>query len=270
MTNRFESFDGLIDLMDRLREPDGCPWDREQNYETLRGYLLEEAYEVVEALDDQDEEALCEELGDLLFQIVFLSRIGKENGSFSARDVVRGIATKMIRRHPHVFGDQEAGTSEEVLRNWEQIKKRERKEKLPPGAGGPHPGILDGIPRALPALQKAQRIGTKTARAGFFWKNSREILGKVHEELGELIRALGQEDKAAVGEELGDLLFTLVMLAGKEELDAEGSLEHANRKFSDRFRMLEELLAAQGESLENSSPERLEELWREVKESGNR
>jgi tetrapyrrole methylase family protein/MazG family protein len=181
-----DTFEGLLEIMDRLRGPDGCPWDQEQDYASLRGYLLEEVYEVAQALDDKDEQALCEELGDLLFQIVFLSRIGKEHGSFTAQDVIRGIATKMVRRHPHVFGDSSVKDSEDVLRNWEEIKKQEKRDRVGPGEQSGCPGILDGIPVALPALQKAQRIGTKTARAGFFWKNYEDILTKVHEELGEL------------------------------------------------------------------------------------
>jgi MazG family protein len=260
-----DTFEGLLQIMDQLRGPDGCPWDREQDYASLRGYLLEEVYEVAQALDDKDEQALCEELGDLLFQIVFLSRIGKENGAFTAQDIVRGIATKMVRRHPHVFGDSHVRDSEDVLRNWEEIKKQEKRDRLEPGEEAGSPGILDGIPVALPALQKAQRIGTKTARAGFFWKNHEDILAKVHEELGELHESLSEQDESGVEEELGDLLFTLTMLARHKGLDAEAALERSNRKFTRRFGALEQILTVADESVAGSAPERLEEIWQQIK-----
>ena len=170
-----ETFENLVSIMDRLREPSGCPWDREQTYDTLRGYLLEECYEVVEALDVADRRALLEELGDLLFQIVFLSRLAKEEGHFTTVDVVRSVAEKMVRRHPHVFGGDRANTSEEVLRNWEEIKRRERYDQ--PANLGPESGhsILSGIPHALPALLKAHRLGAKAARVGFDWRRDRDL-----------------------------------------------------------------------------------------------
>ncbi len=258
--SKFDTFDGLLEIMDRLREPEGCPWDREQTYATLRGYLLEEAYEVAQALDDNDEQALCEELGDLLFQIVFLSRIGKENGAFSAGDVVRGIAAKMVRRHPHVFAETKVRDSEDVLRNWEDIKRQEQK-----GKKQELPGVLDGVPAALPALLKAYRIGTKASRVGFFWKTGEEILGKVDEELGELRESLAGSDHDGIREELGDLIFTLVMLARHSGVDPEDALERSNRKFTGRFRRLEEIVRDEGGTVDGSSMDRLERLWRQVK-----
>ena len=262
--DNYGTFQGLLEIMDRLRGPDGCPWDREQSYATLRGYLLEEAYEVAQALDDGDESALCEELGDLLFQIVFLSRIGKENGAFTADAVVRSIAAKMVRRHPHVFGGAQVRDSDDVLRNWEEIKREEQREKNSAGTAG-RAGVLDGVPAALPALLKAYRIGTKTARVGFFWKSGHHILEKIDEELAELRDALARSHRDGVREELGDLMFTLVMLARHAGIDPEGALEHSNRKFTRRFRRLEAILRTEGGAVDKSSMDRLEQIWQQVK-----
>ena len=185
-----KSFDDLVQLMDRLREPAGCPWDREQTYATLRAYLLEECYEVVDALDRGDRAALREELGDLLFQVVFLSRLAKEEGHFDASEVVRGVGAKIVRRHPHVFQAARAVTSEEVLKTWEEIKRREKR-----AAAGSEPApasVLFGIPRALPALLKAHRLGTKASRVGFDWERTEDVLGKVEEERSEE-RRVGKE-----------------------------------------------------------------------------
>ena len=260
MAHEYE-FEFLVRLMDRLRSPDGCPWDREQDYSSLRGYLLEECYEVVQALDDSDEEALGEELGDLLFQIVFLSRIGKERGRFTIDDVIRGIAEKMVRRHPHVFGDETAADSQEVLRNWEAIKRREKGS----AGGDPEESVLSGIPAALPALQKAERLGTKAARVGFDWQRDEDVLEKIDEELGEFREALRSGDRAAVHEELGDVLFALAMLARRREIDAEKALEDTNRKFIRRFQAVEREVGARGLSIDRAGLELLDRLWNEVK-----
>jgi MazG family protein len=254
--NKFEK---LVEIMDRLREPEGCPWDREQSYETLRSYLLEECYEVADTIDRQDMEGMREELGDLLFQIVFLSRIAKEEGRFTSEDVISGIAEKMIRRHPHVFGTVKAENSEEVLRNWEEIKRHEKRDK-------PNGSLLDGIPRALPALLKAQRLGTKAARVGFDWKASAEVLEKIDEELGELREAVLEGNRTAAKAELGDLLFSIVMLARHMDIDPEGALEKTNLKFTDRFTWIERKLEESGEKIEDAGLERLEALWKEIKE----
>jgi MazG family protein len=258
--------------MDRLREPDGCPWDREQDYETLRSYLIEECYEVADALDRSDRGALQEELGDLLFQIIFLSRLAKEDGEFDATDVVRGIAEKMIRRHPHVFGDENAETPQEVLRKWEEIKRKE-KGLDQRSVDGPEPehSVLDGIPIALPALLKAQRLGTKAARVGFDWDRPIDVLDKVDEELDELRQAVEQKDRSAVREELGDLLFSLVMLARKLDVDPEGALEQTNLKFTRRFNWIESELRKERRQVHDEDVERLEQLWDASKrESGTR
>jgi len=248
--------------MDRLREPEGCPWDREQDYETLRSYLIEECYEVADALDRRDRAALREELGDLLFQIVFLSRLAKEDGEFVAADVVRGIAEKMIRRHPHVFGDETAETPAEVLRNWEEIKRREKgQNRASSGARAAEASVLDGVPIALPALLKAQRLGTKASRVGFDWERPVDVLDKIHEELGELRQAVEQEDRSGVREELGDLLFSLVMLARKLDVDPEGALEQTNLKFMRRFNWIEGELRKEERRVDEEDVERLEQLW---------
>ncbi len=256
-----ETFDDLVRLMDRLRDPEtGCPWDLEQSYRSLRSYLIEECYEVVEALDREDRGALAEELGDLLFQIVFLSRLAQEEGAFTARDVVRGIGGKMVRRHPHVFGDAEASDAEEVLRNWEEIKRDEKAVRR--GGNG---SILAGIPRALPALPKAQRLGTKAARVGFDWPDPAGVLDKLLEELRELREAMAGGDARRLEEELGDVLFTVAMLSRKLEVDPERALERANAKFVRRFADVERALAERGVPIEQAGIELLERLWNEAK-----
>lgn len=258
--DELDRFEVLVQIMDRLREPDGCPWDRQQTYGSLRGYLIEECYEVAEAIDLADSAALCEELGDLLFQIVFLARLGQEDGAFDARDVVRGIARKMIRRHPHVFGDEIARTAEEVLRNWEVIKRREKPESAESSTS-----VLDGIPNALPALPKAHRLGTKAARVGFDWDRPEDVLGKIAEEVEELRQAIARADRAGIADEVGDLLFSAAMLARKCEIDPEAALEGTNRKFSRRFRWIEEQLRQEGCGVDDAGTQRLERLWARAK-----
>jgi MazG family protein len=255
-----ERFGKLVEIMDRLRGPGGCPWDREQTWESLRGYLLEECHEAVAALDAGDREALCEELGDLLLQIVFLSRLGQEEGVFTARDVVRGIVEKMVRRHPHVFGNESAEDADDVLRHWERIKNEEKA-----GRGEKRQSILDGLPPGLPALLHAQRLGEKAARVGFDWSNPTHVLDKIGEELVELRCAMKGGDREASREEIGDLLFATAMLARKLRHDPEAALEAANHKFSRRFRRLESRASSADVALDSLGPESLERLWNEVK-----
>jgi MazG family protein len=259
-----ESFEGLVAIMDRLRGPDGCPWDREQTWKSLRRFLLEECYEVADALDRADPDELREELGDLLFQIVFLSRLAKEEGQFTADDVVRGIAEKMIRRHPHVFGEDRAETSDEVLRRWEEIKRRERKAGSE-GEGEGHRSILDGIPRALPAMMKAQQMGARAARVGFDWNREIDILEKIDEELEELRSAVASSDRSQVEEELGDFLFATVMLARRLQIDPEAALERTNLKFRERFGKIEDELSRRGVAVETAGLELMDQLWDETK-----
>ena len=256
------SFEDLVAIMDRLRDPGGCPWDREQTYATLRGYLIEECYEVVDALDRADLPGLHEELGDLLFQIVFLARLGKEDRAFDANDVIEGIAAKMVRRHPHVFGEDTATSSAEVLVRWEEIKKSEKEDA---GKSDAQASVLSGIPPALPPLVKAQRLGTKAARVGFDWRADADVLSKLDEETAELRVAVASGDREAVREELGDALFTLAMLARRLEVDADEALAAANAKFHDRFTRVEGELRRLGIPIADAGLELLDRLWNEVK-----
>ncbi len=256
------SFDDLVGIMDRLRGPGGCPWDREQTYATLRGYLIEECYEVVDALDRADLPGLGEELGDLLFQIVFLSRLASEERAFTVADVVEGIAAKMVRRHPHVFGDTTANDAAEVLVRWEEIKKQ---EKAGAGAKDEDPSVLSGIPPALPSLVKAQRLGTKAARVGFDWPDDHGVVAKLDEETAELRAAVQSGDRSAMREELGDTLFTLAMLARRLRLDADEALAAANAKFQHRFTAVERELRRRGVPIEKAGFELMDALWNEAK-----
>jgi MazG family protein len=257
------TFETLVWIMDRLRDPDhGCPWDREQDYSTLRGFLLEECYEVAHAIDRADPEQLREELGDLLFQIVFLSRLGKEQGAFTAADVVQGIADKMTRRHPHVFGSARADTSDEVLRSWEAIKRHERGQA---DREREDTSLLAGLPAALPAVLRAQRLGARAARVGFDWPHAEGVMDKVREELAELWDAVSSADTPRVREELGDVLFSLVMLARRLEVDAEQALERANSKFVARFERVEREARRRGIRLEEADAALLDRLWNDAK-----
>ena len=258
------SFRDLVSIMDRLRDPGGCPWDREQTFSTLRGYLIEECYEVVDALDREDLPALCEELGDLLFQIVFLAKLASERSAFTVDDVVEEIAAKMVRRHPHVFGDDQVADSAEVLARWEEIKKSEKADAR--GAGRA-PSVLDGVPAALPALVKAQRLGTKAARVGFDWPDAAAVLGKIDEELDELRAAVAAGDPASTGEEIGDAIFTVVILARRLGVDAEAALAATNAKFIARFARVEEELARRKIPVETAGLTLLDRLWEAAKAS---
>ena len=226
---RGEAYVRLVEIMQRLLAPDGCPWDREQSPETLRRYVLEEACEVIDAIDSGDRGSLCEELGDLLLQVVFLGELMRREGAFGPDDVVRAIADKLVRRHPHVFADTKVSGAGEVLQNWERIKAEEKKDR----------GLLDSVPRSMPALTRAQRIGEKVERVGFDWPDARGSRAKVAEELGELDRAMVGGDRARVEEELGDVLFALVNLARHVEVDAEGALRKTTEKFQRRFAHVE-------------------------------
>ncbi|HEX3345403.1 MAG TPA: nucleoside triphosphate pyrophosphohydrolase [Polyangiaceae bacterium] len=219
----------LVAVMRRLLAPDGCPWDREQTFETLRKYVLEEACEVIDAIDGGDRKAIREELGDLLLQVVFQAELARREGSFAIDDVVSGIVEKLVHRHPHVFGDLSARDADEVLRNWEKLKAKEKGER----------GILGGVPRSMPALTRSQRIGEKVARVGFDWADARGSRAKVAEELGELDQAVEAGDAAAIEEEMGDLLFALVNLSRHLKVDAEGALRRTIDKFTTRFAHVE-------------------------------
>jgi len=259
------TFDDLVAIMNRLRDPGGCPWDREQTYATLRGFLIEECYEVVDALDRSDLPALGEELGDLLFQIVFLSRLASEDGAFDASDVVRGIAEKMIRRHPHVFGEAEAKDAAEVLVRWEEIKRTEKEGVSKSDAEA---SVLGGLPPALPSLVKAQRLGAKAARVGFDWERDVDVVAKLEEEAAELRAAVASGRREAVREEVGDAIFTLAMLARRLDVDADEALAHANAKFQARFEQVEAALRERGTPIASAGAELLDRLWNEAKRGG--
>lgn len=252
-----DEFNRLVAIMARLRAPDGCPWDREQDFKTLRKYLIEEAYEVLETIDTEDWQGLEEELGDLMLQPVFLAQMASEQGLFSIADSVAAINTKLIRRHPHIFADGEAKTSGEVKTRWDEIKAEEKREK-----GREENAMLDAVPRALPALVEAQQISTKVARHGFDWPDVDQVLDKLREELGELADA---GDEKSREDELGDVLFVIVNLARKLGVDAEQALRGANTKFRRRFAYVERTLASDGRPVGVATLDEMEAKWQEAK-----
>lgn len=268
------TFADLVELMDRLREPGGCPWDREQTYATLAPFLLEESYETFDALEEARQgrpDALREELGDLLFQITFLGRVAKERGEFTIDDVIDGLHAKMVRRHPHVFGEAQADDSAEVLRNWEAIKAEEKR-----AAGNDHESrdssILDGVSTKAPALMEAHQISTKVARVGFDWTSVDEIFAKLQEEVEELHVAIEQHKHSAdeaghvhIREEIGDMLFVVTNLARHLKVEPEAALKLSNRKFRHRFAFIEKRLREQHRKFEDVNIADLEELWQEAK-----
>jgi MazG family protein len=248
----------LVGLMQRLLGPTGCPWDREQTLASLLPYLVEETYEVVDALHAGDVRDHAEELGDLLLQIVFQAELRYTEGAFGIDDVVRGIVAKLVRRHPHVFGEVQAKTSEAVLANWAKLKAVEKAQKGRKGA-------LDGIPRSAPALVRAVRAGEKASAVGFDWPDAAGPRAKVDEELDELDQACQRNDRAEMARELGDTLFALSNLARKLGLDAENALREATDRFGRRFRYMEEALEAEGRSVPAATPEEREQLWQAAK-----
>ncbi|MFZ0428058.1 MAG: nucleoside triphosphate pyrophosphohydrolase [Acidobacteriota bacterium] len=257
-------FDKLVELMDILRGPGGCPWDREQTRETLKPMLIEEAYEVLEALDSPASDELCEELGDLLFQVVFHSRIAKERGDFDAYDVCRRVYEKMVNRHPHVFGDRTIETSEELLRNWEEIKAQ---EKQAVGKTYERESLLDGIPEDLPSMYRAYQMTAKAARVGFDWPQLSGLRDKFLEEFHELEEAVAQGDGERIREEVGDLVFVALNVARYLEVDPETALRGANRKFKSRFQGMERVLKSEGHSLKDVDLEEMERVWQAQKGS---
>ena len=258
------TFDDLVATMARLRGPGGCPWDREQTHASLRPYLLEESYETLEAIDEGTPDQLRRELGDLLLQVVFHAQMAAEAGTFTIDDVIAGLVEKLIRRHPHVFGDVRVTGSGDVLTHWEAIKARERTEGLHGGAQRDIAGesVLDGLPRALPALALAQRLQERAAQTGFTWPDLRAAVAKVREELAELDAATARGNDARAAEELGDLLFTVANLPRYVGLDGEQALRDACAKFRGRFARLEARARADGRALREYTPDELLALWR--------
>jgi MazG family protein len=266
-------FEKLVAVQARLRALNGCPWDREQTHQSLRTYLIEEAYEVLEALESGNDAKFAEEMGDLLLQIVFHSQIAREEGRFTVAEVIREIHDKMIRRHPHVFGKTSAKDSAEVLRNWEQIKAEERRSSGKKGdsnSGGETPqetSLLDGVSHALPATLEGFQLTRKASRIGFDWQEASGVFDKMQEETEELKKALKEQDQLKMEEELGDLLFAAVNLSRFLKIDPEIALKKANAKFSRRFRAMERLARKNGRDFKNLPREEMEAYWDAAKKS---
>lgn len=238
--------------MDELREQ--CPWDRKQTIHTLRSMTIEETYELADAIDANDWKGIKEELGDMLLHILFYSKIGTEHQQFVLQEVIDGIAAKLINRHPHIYGDVQVKDEEDVKRNWEQIKMKEGKKS-----------VLSGVPKSLPAVVKAARIQEKAKQVGFEWDNREDVWKKVQEETGELLEAVESEQKDAIEDEFGDLLFSLINYARFLQIDAEAALERTNKKFMYRFQEMEKMAAEKGLQLGSMSLEAMDELWNEIK-----
>ena len=252
-------FERLLDIMARLRGPDGCPWDREQTRTSLKPYLLEEAHEVLEAIEGSDPRAIEEELGDLLFQVVFHAQVARELGEFAMADLLVRLCDKMVIRHPHVFGDASVGTAGEALIQWEMIKQRQAE------AAGRQRSVIDGVPRALPSLLRAQRMQSKAARVHFDWPDATAAWAKVNEEIAEASCALVDGDRRRIQDELGDVLFSVVNVARLSGIDAEEALRGAIEKFRRRFTDMEADLIAQGKSVGTAAQEELERSWEAAK-----
>jgi MazG family protein len=253
------SLEKLVDIMARLRAPGGCPWDREQTPSSLRPYLLEETYEVLEAIERGSPAERCDELGDLLLQVVFQAEIASEAGDFTIADVARAITDKLVRRHPHVFGDVTVRDAGDVMRNWHEIKAAERR------AAGTDTGLLAGVPQALPALARAQKIGQKAARAGFDWPDIQGVFAKVREEQAELEAAVAAGDLDAAQRELGDALLTLVSVARHLDVPAEMALRDATERFQARFHHCEAAAGRQGVTLASMTDAERDRLWVDAK-----
>lgn len=258
--------DDLVEIMRILRAPDGCPWDREQTHRSIRKNLIEEAYEVCEGIDNDDDAILCEELGDLLLQVVFHARIAEEDDRFNIDDVADGICKKLIRRHPHIFADAKAETSAQVLDTWDQVKKAEKALK---GESASASGIMKHIFRGMPALMRAQKVQSRAAKVGFDWDTAQQAAAKLYEESDELFAAVSKADKQAVLEEAGDLLFAAVNVIRKCGVDAEEALGMATDKFIGRFTEVEARVAAEGKSMTDCSLEELDKHWDAVKAQKN-
>lgn len=250
--------DRLLEIMRRLRAPQGCPWDREQTLDSLKRYLIEECYEELDAIDSGDRAKIREELGDVLLQVVFQAQICAEAGEFTFEDVAAAIADKLVRRHPHVFGEVKVAGADEVLRNWDAIKRTEGGAEKPKSA-------VDGVPKSLPALQKADQVQSRAARVGFDWDEIHQVVAKLDEEIAELKEALASGDAAHIREEIGDVLFTVVNLTRFVKCSAEEALHRTTAKFIRRFQEVERLVHTQGRSLDGCTLAELDALWDEAK-----
>jgi XTP/dITP diphosphohydrolase len=252
MSDLEKSFRKLVSIMDDLRQK--CPWDKKQTIDTLRPLTIEETYELTDAITDHDWQGIREELGDVLLHIVFYAKIGSEQNEFTLQDVIDGICTKLINRHPHIYGDVKVADDEDVKKNWEQIKMKEGKKS-----------VLSGVPGSLPAIIKATRIQDKAKQVGFEWDNKEDVWKKVEEEMNELQEAVALNDQQHIEEEFGDVLFSLANYARFLRIDAEGSLERTNKKFISRFTIMEEEAARQGRSLYDMSLREMDAIWNDIK-----
>ncbi len=252
MNKRAESFEKLVQIMDELREK--CPWDRKQTIQSLRQMTLEESYELVDAITENDWKSIREELGDLLLHIIFYSKIAAEQNQFTIEDVVNGISQKLIDRHPHIYGNVEVKNDEDVKRNWEKLKLKEGKRS-----------ILSGVPKTLPALIKAMRLQEKAKQVGFEWENKEQVWEKVKEEENELMQAISDNHQQMIEEEFGDLVFSLVNFARFLNIDAENALEITNKKFINRFTQMEEKAIGSGKNLKDMSLEEMDSIWNQIK-----
>lgn len=259
MKDTAEKFLALLEITSRLRAPDGCPWDKKQTPQTFKQYLVEETHELLEAINEDDPSHICEELGDLLFQIIFLNNLYQEKNLFNLDDVIESISTKMIRRHPHVFDSKTVNSEQDLHQQWQAIKTRENERK----GQSRHP--LDSIPKSLPALRRAQRVADRVAREGFDWPNLSGALGKLAEEFQELQDAFAHGSREHIREELGDLLFALTVVARKADIDGEDALHDATRKFTTRFLVLEKIIAGQEKQLVDLDPDALLAIWQRTK-----
>ncbi|QBG46970.1 nucleoside triphosphate pyrophosphohydrolase [Verrucomicrobia bacterium S94] len=259
MAKAGDSLERLLEVMRKLRAPDGCPWDREQTHESIKGDLIEEAYEVLDAIESGDASMLEEELGDLLLQVVFHSQIAVEEGEFEFHQVADGISEKLIRRHPHVFGEVTVSDSGEVLENWDAIKKQEKKD------ANKKVSIVSGIPKHLPALQKAHQVQKRAARAGFDWDKLDDVFAKLHEEIDELKEAIRLENETGIREELGDLLFSVVNVSRHLGHNPEELLRHNIDKFVARFQYVEDRVHEAGREFRDFSLKQLDGFWDEAK-----
>jgi len=255
-----EKFQRLVEIMARLRGPDGCPWDREQTFDSIKPYTLEETYEVLDAIDRRDWNDLSEELGDFLLQAVFYAQMAGEQNLFAIDDALDAINQKLIRRHPHVFADESAETAGDVKKIWGEVKAAEKKEK-----GKQADTLLSGVPRALPALVEAQQIASRAAGVGFDWENAEQVIDKLHEELAELNEARRNATHDRLEDELGDMLFVIVNLARFVKVDPEQALRRTNAKFRERFGFIERKLSERGKSLQEATLDEMEALWQEAK-----
>lgn len=247
----------LVEIMEALRSEDGCPWDKKQTRESLKPYIIEEAYEIIEAIEENDPEKIKEELGDLLFQIIFQCQIGKERNEFTISDVIDSVSDKMTARHPHVFGEAEYKTADEVIAHWEVQKKREGKQR---------DSILEGVPGTLPSLLRAHRIQDRAARVGFDWENINDVLAKFEEEMHEFKKALAEKRQSRIADELGDIFFMLVNLSRFIDINPEDALRRTISKFIRRFRYIEMKASEQKKPLPEMTLEEMDRLWDEAKE----